>query len=201
MTVRAQAASRSFGAAVEIAGVAGVSDVWRGAGLGNVVVDVRGIWGDSGTFTLGLRGTLPAGDRGGAHGAVGYWGSVPAATVPMWGLSLVTGGAAGRWVWDLHAGVHLDRFRLVAYADGILDLGFSLATVRPLGRGWDGIVEAELIVGQSPIHLRALVRRRVGPGSFDIGLALPVLAMFLDPTLQIIANVRFGPNGARSPGT
>lgn len=187
-TVRAQAAWPAFGVATEMTVVGGASPHWSSAGLGNLIVDARAIWGRRVTQTFGLRGSLAVGNRA---VPVNYWGSVPEATVPMWGVSIATSGALERTLWDVHIGFRTNWQRYPGYAEGIFDVGGSVTSSLPLPRGWDLVGEFEAILGPSPVHLRALVRHPVGPLLLDVGLALPVVAIIEDPSLQLVASGRW----------
>lgn len=191
LTLRGQVASRRFSASVEIAGTAAASGAWSGAGLGNTVVDLRGLFGGQVTHALGLRAILPSGDRQGPRGAVGWWGTVPAATVPSYAFALAYEGATPRAAWHAHVGLRSDPFWAYAYFPTIFDLGASVATVQPFGPSWSAVGELELLASQTPIHVRGLARRALGPhASVDVGLALPLVAMLQDPSIQLIGAAR-----------
>lgn len=190
LTLRGHVGWQSFGMAVEIAGTAGVSDRWSGAGLGNTVLDVRGLFGRGSTHAIGLRGTFATGTRGGPAGPVSWWGSVPQAVVPTWSVALAYEGSTARWAWHLHVGMRSDAWWAYSYTFEIWDLAASVATVQPIGAGWSLVAEAEVLASVSPFHVRALARRGLGHGFWvDAGLAVPVLGMIEDPSLQIIGKV------------
>ncbi|MDP2306585.1 MAG: hypothetical protein Q8P18_11235 [Pseudomonadota bacterium] len=188
LTLRGQVGWRSVGLAVEIAGTAGTSAQWTGAGLGNTVIDARLLFGRGSTHGFGLRGTLPTGDRDGPDGPVAWWGTVPEATLPTLGIALAYDGATGAVAWHAHAGIRSGRWWL--FGAEMIDAGTSLATIQPFAERWAFVGELELLSTPSPLHVRALLRRDLGGGwEVDAGLAFPVVAMFSDPTLQILARV------------
>jgi hypothetical protein len=189
LTLRAQGGWRWFGMGAELAGTAGASEIWSGAGVGNLVVDARFIFGGSVTSALGLRSTFAVGNRYGPRGPVAWWGTVPWATIPAAGVALAWEGATPRWVWHAHVGFSLP---LTPFVTGY-DLGASVATVQPIGGRFSIVAEAEAFLMPSPLHARVLVRRQLGEHwTVDAGLAVPVPVFFVDPTLQVIASVRAG---------
>ena len=88
------------------------------------------------------------------------------------------GGASVRRAFRTRVQRH--RFRTAA-------MNAQKQLVGPL---WGG-GELELLLDESPIHLRALARLRPGAGvDLDLGLAMAPIAMSNDPTLQVVAAVR-----------
>ncbi|MES2640509.1 MAG: hypothetical protein V4850_13535 [Myxococcota bacterium] len=189
LTLRGGYAWRSFGLAVEVAGTAGVSDQWAGAGLGNTVIDARGLFGGAVTHAMGLRTILPTGDRGGGHGPVGWWGTVPDATVPMTSVSMVYEGASPRFVWHVRIGLRWSPWGFQS-TDQRIDAGVGLGMLQPLTERWKLVLEGEVMNSESPIHVRGLGRLDLGHGwEADLGLAVPVVAFVRDPTLQVVGRV------------
>lgn len=190
VTVRGQYAWRHFGVAVELAGTGGVSPLWASAGLGNLVLDARWIFGGRSTHALGLRGTFGVGARGAPLENVAWWGTVPEATVPSTGVALAYEGAAGRWVWHARAGFRSYPYWGAGYLTDSLDVGVLVGTVQPVAERWAVVAEGEVALSASPFHLRALARRDLGAGwTADVGLAVPLPAMLGDPTLQVIGRI------------
>ncbi len=190
ITLRGHYAWYSFSLAVETAATAGASPLWSGAGFGNTVIDVRGVFGRGSTHAIGLRGTFATGDRRGPLGPIAWWGTVPLATVPSNGLALAYDGAAPRWVWHVHAGLHFDPFYAYAYVLGVFDVNVLIATVQPVAERWDLVFELEGTIAPSPIHVRGLARRDLGDGwTADVGLAVPLTGMILDPSLQVLGQI------------
>lgn len=188
LTLRGQMGWRSVGLAVEVAGTAGASAQWTGAGLGNTLIDARQLFGRGSTHGVGLRGTLPSGDRDGPDGPVAWWGTVPDATLPTLGIALAYDGATSAVVWHAHAGIRSGRWWL--FGPEMIDAGTSVATIQPIAERWALVVELELLATPSPLHLRALARRDLGAGwEVDAGFAFPVVAMFSNPNLQVLARV------------
>lgn len=187
-TTRLQAGFRWASIAAEVAGTAGASELWSGAGFGNVLLDARFLFGGKVTLAVGVRGTLPA---AGWTQPVAWWGTVPQATVPTYGFALATEGAVERWVWHIHVGGRTDAWWAYSYTFDIFDLDTSVATVQPIAGRWSLVAEAELLSNrQTPLHLRALARRDLGRGwTFDAGLALPLVAFLQDPTLQVLGSL------------
>lgn len=183
-TVEATAQWRVLAVHVELAGIVGASELWRGAGLGNAVLDLRVVVGGTTRQAFGVRGTIPVAPESG----VAWWGTVPAATVPTSGIVLAYELARGPVVLHVHTGL---RFRDSLGAFEELDLGFGVAGEKQLlGPLW-GVGEVELLLDESPAHLRALARLRPGAGvDFDLGLAMAPIAMANDATLQVVAAVR-----------
>lgn len=189
VTLRGQAAWQHVGLAAELSGTAAASDRWTGAGLGNLLIDARYLVGRGATHAIGLRVVAPTGARDGAHGDIAWWGTVPQATVPMWGVALAYSGATERWAWHTHTGFRAGGTTGILLGE-LLDVVASLATVQPVAPGWDVVAEVEVMVGPSPLHVRALARHDLGHGwEADLGLAVPVAVFFADPTLQIIGRV------------
>lgn len=191
LTLRGQYAWQSFGLSVEMAGTAGASDRWSGAGLGNTVFDARALVGRGATHAIGLRVVAPTGGRDGAHGNVAWWGTVPNATVPMWGFSVAYGGAIERWVWHVHTGLRIsDVSSGLGFAGDLLDAAASFATAQPIAARWELVGEIEAVFSPSPVHVRVLARHDFGHGwEVDAGLAVPAAVFFADPTLQILGRV------------
>ncbi|MES2642021.1 MAG: hypothetical protein V4850_21230 [Myxococcota bacterium] len=190
LTLRGMYASQSFGLAIEVAGTAAVSDRWSGIGLGNTVVDVRGLFGRAATHAFGIRGALPTGFREGPHGELAWWGTVPQATVPMWGIALAYTGATERWAWHTHVGIRTGEGWGYSGLSGMIDAVTSLATIQPVAPRWDIVAEVELLSGPSPLHIRALARHDFGHGwEGDVGLAVPLVVFVQEPTLQVLGRV------------
>lgn len=188
LTLRGQLAWHSFGLGVEVAGTAGASTIWSGAGIGNTILDFRGFFGRGSTHALGIRGTLPTGDWHTPAGTVGWWGTVPRAIVPTLGAALAYEGALPRWVWHVHVGFDW-RGYFTDYTG--LDADVSIATIQPFALRWFIVGEVELLNGPSPLHVRALVRHEFQSAwTADVGVAAPVIAMIVDPTLQVLVSVR-----------
>ena len=187
LTLRGQLAWRSFSVSVEVAGTAAGSELWTGVGLGNTVVDIRGILGRKVTHTLGIQLSLATGYlQGTPEGAVAWWGTVGAATVPNNAIALAYEGATARWVWHIHAGPDFSSWDYT-----FVDAGTSVATVQPVAPGWSVVAEGELLYDPSPLHLRGLVRRELGAGwSADLGLALPIVEFVAEPSLQVLGQVQ-----------
>lgn len=200
LTLRADAGWRWGSVAAELAGTAARSWDRRSAGLGNLVLDARIRYADGSVANaVGLRGSVAVADRSYASGPVGWWGTVPAATVPTNGIALAADGSGGRWLYHAHLGVKSDPFT-AGMMGGTLDFGAGVGTVQPVLPGWSVVGEAELL--STGGHLRALVRRRLwGGGAADLGLAAPLPGLVTDPTLQVLMAVRAGPGGGpRRPG-
>lgn len=190
LTLRGHVAWQAFALSVEVAGTAGASEVWSSVGLGNTVLDARILFGRGSTHAIGLRGTFPTGDRLEPLGPVAWWGTVPQATVPTTGLALAYEGATRRWVWHVRAGLRTDPFWATAYTEGIFDVGALLATVQPVAERWEVVAEVEALTGPSPLHVRALARQDLGRGwTVDAGLAVPVVAFVVDPSVQAIGRL------------
>lgn len=182
---------RWFGIAAEVAGTAGASDTWSSAGAGNAVLDLRVLFGGTVTNALGVRVALPVGERFGPLGPVSWWGTVPSATVPAAGLALAWEGATPRWVWHVQAGLRGGDSYSTAFEVQPLDLQANVATVQPVGGAWSAVVELELLIEQSPVHVRGLARAELGHGwTADVGLAVPFAVFFDDPTLQVLGAAR-----------
>lgn len=194
-TAHAQVGFRWASFAAEVAGTAGASDVWSGARLGNLGLDARVLFGGAVTAAVGLHGTLPLGGSAGAHGPAAWWGTVPVAIVPTYGVAIAWELASKRWVWHAQVGLQTDAYWANMYVFSLFDLNTSLATIQPVGDKWFVVAEAELLNNpQTPLHLRGLARRDLGEGwTVDAGLALPVVAFVNDPTLQVIGGLRWEP--------
>ncbi len=192
-TTHAEVGFRWASLAAEVAGTAGASDQWSSAGFGNAVIDARFLFGGAVTAAVGVRGTLPLRRDRGANGEVAWWGTVPQATAPTYGFALAAEVASSRWVWHCNVGGRGDPWWANMYVFAIFDLDTGLATIQPIGGMWSVVAEAELLNNvQTPLHLRALVRRDLGKGwTLDAGLALPVVAFLHDPTLQVIGSLRW----------
>ncbi|MFN7145672.1 MAG: hypothetical protein ACK4YP_17985, partial [Myxococcota bacterium] len=154
LTVRVQQGWHSFAVAAEIAGTAGASSTWSSAGLGNLVLDARGLFGRGATHALGLRAVLPVGVRGGPRGPVRWWGTVPDATVPTGGLAIAYELAAPRVVAHAHVGFKSGSGDL----GPVPDLSLAVATIQPVAPRWEVVAEMEALSGESPLHVRALAR-------------------------------------------
>ncbi|GDX79411.1 hypothetical protein LBMAG42_12220 [Deltaproteobacteria bacterium] len=191
LTVRGQKSWAWFGMAAEVSGAAGVSDIWGAAGLGNTRIDLAALFGPAGTtHALGLQVTLASGAWDRPDGQLSFWGTVPNATVPTFGAALAWSATRGTFAWHLHAGFRSQSYYAIDYSNGIFDLAASAATVQPLGKGWFGVGELELLTGPSPVHLRILVRRDLGHGwQADGGLALPFPGMVTDPSIQALGQI------------
>lgn len=203
-TLRAQVGSRWVSLAAEVAGTAAASGIWSGAGLGNVVIDGRVVFGGRTTYALGLRGAVPTGGGSRAVGGVSWWGTVPAATVRTAGLAIAFEGASGSIVWHVETGLQTEDWWPAgggAGLVGVIAFDTSLATVQPLGAGWSLVGELEVVLAPSPLHVRALARRDLGGGwTIDAGLNVPVVSMFVDPTVQVIAGLRHEWPAGGGPG-
>ncbi len=191
VTLRGQKSWAWFGLAAEVSGVAGASDIWSAAGLGNTRIDLAALFGPArATHALGLQVTLASGDWRRPDGAVSFWGTVRRATVPTNGVAIAWSATTGRFAWHLHAGLRGDGFYTYDFSGGVFDLAASAATVQPLGAGWSAVGELEVLTDPSPLHLRALVRRDLGQGwTADLGLAVPFPGMIVDPSVQVLGQV------------
>lgn len=189
-TVRGQLAWRRLGFSGEVVATGGTSNVWSGAGIGNVrlAFDVR--FGRRDTHGLGLVGTLPVGNwLRGENDWVGWWGTVPRATLPTTGLSLFYAVSSGEWVWRIDLGVE----RVLGFT--LLGIGPFASTavvwVHPVSDGWSLVAEAELYVWRDPLQLRVLARKALPRGwAVDVGTAIPVPAIVLDPTVQLVGQLQ-----------
>lgn len=185
LTVRVQQGWHSFAVAAEIAGTAGASPLWSSAGLGNLALDARVLFGRGATHALGLRVLLPVGARGAPRGPVHWWGTVPDATVPTGGAAIAYELAARRVVAHVHVG-----FKTPGSLGPIPDLSLAVATIQPVAPRWEIVAEMEALTGESPLHARALARHTFAEAwTVDAGLAVPVVPMFADPTLQVIGRL------------
>ena len=75
-------------------------------------------------------------------------------------------------------------------AHGVFDVNVLIATVQPVAERWDLVFELEDTIAPSPIHVRGLARRDLGGGwSADVGLAVPLTGMILDPSLHVLGQI------------
>jgi hypothetical protein len=189
-TLRAQLAYKRLGLAVDLAGVAGQSELWSSGGLGNATLAFDLRFGRRSTHALGLLTTLPIGAAANGKGPeVAYWGTEPRTTIPMAGLAIFYAGSTARWTWRSHLG--LEAFRPVNGGFPVpTDLGFGLAYVAPLLPGYSLGAEAELTVWKDPVQLRGWVRREFDAHwTLDLGLAMPIPVFFTDPSVQAVGSV------------
>jgi hypothetical protein len=187
-TLHVQAGFRWASLATEVVGVAGASDIWSSAGMGNVQLDARFLFGAKVTLAVGVRGTICPFQ---GPDPIAYWGTVPHATIPTNGFAFAMEGAVQRWVWHLHTGLRGSAWWGEGYTADMFDLATSVATVQPIGPWWSVVAEAELLSNpQTPLHFRGLMRRDLGRGwNVDVGLALPVVAFIHEPTIQVIGSL------------
>lgn len=185
VTLGGQLAWRSFSVSAEVLGTAAWSERWSGAGMGNTVLNVRGILGRKVTHALGVRASIATGARPATPlGDVAWWGAIASATVPTNTLSLSYEGATERWVWQVFTGTDLDWLGLPAG-------GTAVATVQPVAPGWFFVGEAELIFDPAPVHVRTLVRRDFGGGwQADLGFALPFVALADEAIPTVLGQVQ-----------
>ncbi len=193
LTLGGQTWAGRFGFATEIAASSGFSETWTGYGLGNLVLDARYLVDRTRRHALGLRVRLPAGSIALPDLPVTWWGTVSVATVPYTGVALAYEGSVSRYTWSLRLGVQSSPVPYTGYL-GAIDAGLALATAQPLAGDWLFVTELEAMNTPSPVHLRALARYAqpgVGPRwTVDGGLAAPLVTVWEDPTLQVIAQVR-----------
>ncbi len=202
-TLRVAGARGHWWGAVEVAGTGGASDLWTGAGLGNVGLEGGGRFGTEVPWALGVRGVLPLGGLVSgaipiatnapvsAAGPVSWWGTVPSATVPEEAIAVEAEGAIGRTLWRVETGYQSPAWAGNRGAGPLVDVDVSLATVQPLVPGWWLVVEGEVLNQPGAVYTRALVRADVGRGwTADAGVDLPLLAIIQDPSLHLVAAVR-----------
>lgn len=187
ITIRGQLAWRHFGMALEASAGAAASELWSDAGVGNVSLEVHWVFGGRSTHTLGLRGQLDLADRrDDPRGPIAWWGTVPVAMVPQRALTLAYAGSVAAWVWKFEVGL----------GDGQLGWALpsvvaGLATVQPTGGGWSVVGELEARLEPSPLHARVLMRKALNPClGLDVGVAIPLVGMVEDPTLQVVAQLQ-----------
>lgn len=192
LTLRGQAAWNWFGLSAEVAMAAGASDRWGAAGLGNTRIDAALLVGPKrATHAIGLQLTVPTGDWPRSDGPLTFWGTVPDATTPTTAVSLAWTGATAQVGWHLHAGLRGSSFWGLGATAQLIDVAASLATVRPVAPRWFFVGEVELTNSQSWLHLRALARHELKPGwNVDAGVAVPLPAMLVDPTLQVVGQLQ-----------
>ncbi|MBM4366546.1 MAG: hypothetical protein FJ102_10040 [Deltaproteobacteria bacterium] len=194
LTLGGQTWAGRFGFATEIAATAGFSDTWHGYGLGNLLLDARFLVDPARKHALGLRLRLPAGAIAHPDQPVTWWGTVPEATIETTGLAIAYEGSAGRFTWAARLGGRGSGWYARGYTPEVIDAAAALATAQPLAGNWLMVGELEAMNAPSPVHLRALARYAqpgVGPRwTVDAGLAAPLLTIWADPTLQVIAQVR-----------
>lgn len=194
LTLGGQSWAGRFGLAAELAATSGFSDRWLGYGLGNLVLDARFLVDKTRRHALGLRLHVPAGALAHPDQPVTWWGTVPEATVESAGVALAYEGSVARFTWALRLGGRGSGFYARGYTVEILDAAVGLATAQPVGGPWQVVGEVEAMSAPSPVHLRALARyAQPGVGArwtLDAGLSLPVVTVWSDPTLQVIAGAR-----------
>jgi len=121
---------------------------------------------------------------------VSWWGTVPDATVPTASVALFWAMSPGAWCVRLHAGLRTDSYWAWAYYSTIFDLGLAVAGVVPLREGWGLVLEGELLWGPSPGHVRVLARRPLPEAwTLDFGVAMPIPALWRDPTAQLLVQL------------
>lgn len=185
LTVHGGVGWRYFAVRAELTGIAGTSEIWSDASLGNVMVDARLLLGDHVTHAIGLRGRFPM-DPG---SDVAWWGTVPTATVPLYSVSFAWEMAAERYVVHARTGL---KFGSTAGLFGgnfgdILDVGLGVAWIQPIQGPFSFVGEVEVLATESPAHIRALGRLEPGAGfNVDLGLAVPLVEVIADPTLQVV---------------
>jgi hypothetical protein len=164
---------------------------WSGASVGNVHA---GAWlqlGKRAAHALGVRATLPlaVGAAGSGFQAIGdgsHWGTVASEVVPAFGAALAYRGSVGVFGWQVHSGLR------TPFDDGSpFDLGLIVSAAPEVADDWFVVGELEAISEPSPLHLRALARRAIGKRlAGELGLAAPVPGIGLDPSLQVLGQVR-----------
>lgn len=177
---------RPAGALEASAGVA-ASELWSDAGVGNVSLEIHWVFGGRSTHTVGLRGQLELADRwDDPPGPITWWGPVPVAMVPQRAMTLAYAGSVAAWVWMFEVG--LGDGPLVWALPSVVA---GLATVQPTGGGWSVVGELEARLEPSPVHARVLMRKALNPRlGLDVGVAIPVVGMVEDPTLQVVAQLQ-----------
>jgi len=194
LTLGGQTWAGRFGFAAELAGTAGFGENWEGYGLGNLILDSRFLVDRGRRHGLGLRVKVPAGGWLAPESPVTWWGTVPEATVAFLGAAVAYEGSAWRLGWHAHAGWHAGLYWGTGWGPDDIDAAAAIAWVQPVAGDWSMVSEFEAAWGMSPLHLRALARYAqpgVGPRwTVDAGLAAPLLTIWADPTLQVIAQVR-----------
>lgn len=187
LTVHAGMGTRYFGAAVDLTGVAGTSELWSDAGWGNAVLNARWLVGGRVTNAIGLRGTAPLAPF--EAGGVAYWGTLPSATIPTWGLALAYEAATEHVVFQVRTGFK-SQPESMNFAD-VFDGELGFVYTRPITASIGFVGEVELTLEDSPAHVRALARFQPGAGvDLDAGLAIAPIAMVQDPTLQVLLAAR-----------
>ncbi|MFN7145674.1 MAG: hypothetical protein ACK4YP_17995, partial [Myxococcota bacterium] len=105
-----------------------------------------------------------------------------------WGVAIAYEGATERFVWHVHAGLRWGTWWF--FGGEMIDAAASLATIQPVAERWAVVAEAELVSTESPLHVRALARHTFAEAwTVDAGLAIPVVPMLTDPTLQVIGRL------------
>ncbi len=194
LTLGGQTWAGRFGFATELAATSGFSEGWTGYGLGNVVLDARDLVDRTRRHALGVRVHLPAGAIVQPDAPVTWWGTVPDATVPLFGVALAYEGSVSRFTWAARLGGRGSGLYARGYTTEVIDAAAALAMAQPLAGDWLLVTELEAMNAPSPVHLRALARYAqpgVGPRwTVDAGLAAPLVTIGKDPTLQVIGQVR-----------
>jgi hypothetical protein len=190
LTLHGQTWWRQVGVGAELAATSGFAEGWTGAGVGNLVVDGRWLFARR-RHGLGLRLRWPVGSYVTPNAPVSWWGTVPETTLPMAGLALAYEGSKGHFTWHAHLGAQAGRFWAFSITAENIDAGVGLATAWPIAGDWWFVGEGELTASASPGHLRALARYAGARAwTLDAGLAAPLPGIWLDPTLQVIAQAR-----------
>lgn len=124
-------------------------------------------------------------------GQAHYWGTIPSETIPTTGIALAYRGSRGVFGWEAHTGLRTSGYDSNVFSVG-LDLGLLVAAAPELAPGWFFVGELEAVTEPSPVHLRALGRKTFGARGMavELGLAVPVARFVVDPTLQVLGQVR-----------